>query len=247
MQITIQGKRKNKDVVLTDDRLICGRDELLYKDISRIWTSSLFSDTIDCTYKGRHQAFKIDPSAKEAAQEAVLEVQKRIDAGVDTEIAALDSDKSPEAFFAFISAHGLREVGVSSGWFCKQMTFILAQLEKDEKALLPFEAACGLSVAMNGNLTQCIALQQRQMAGLLTDRRLILFSYGVMGVKDQLLMLPLDAIRAVRPCKQNGWDCIAVAGTDRTDNVLLGQMQEAPAKIILRTLRGLLPADRFLA
>ena len=236
MYVTIKGRKKKPDVILTDDRVICGGEEFLYADISKIWALSFLGASFDITYKGRHHGFKIEESEMEKATQAAAEVQKMIDSRVDREIDSLAGVRDPEALFEFVKEHDLKEIGVSSGWFCQRMQAILGMLEPGEIVRLPFEAKCGLSIVVDTNQERFTSFQTKeaQFAGLVTDRRLILYTQGLTGSRSRIL--PLDKVWFMKVIKSGMFSNVILLAQDPADNTGLLGLNEIQAETIRRTI-----------
>lgn len=236
MYVTIKGRKKKPDVILTDDRLICGNEEFLYADIKRIWALSFLGASFDITYRGRHHGFKIEESEMEKATQAAAEVQKMIDARVDREIDMLAGVRDPDALFEFVKAHDLKEIGVGAGWFTDRMRAILGMLEPGEIVRLPFEAKCGLSIVVDTNKERFTSFQTKeaQFAGLVTDRRLILYTQGLTGSRSRIL--PLDKVWFMKVITSGMFSNVILLAQDPNDNTGLLGLNEIQAETIRRTI-----------
>ena len=238
MNVTIRGKGRKPDVVLTDDRLICGGEEFPYRDMQRIWTGTfLGTATVDCTYKGRHHGFKIDSGALEEAKKAAEEAQRIIDGNVGTEMKELAGCRDAEKLFAFVEKHGLKEMGVSAKWFCPRMEHSLGLLREGEQVLLPFEAACGLNTVTTDSLSAYTALTQAQMAVLVTDQRILAYTSGIMGAKDHSRNLPYEKFRAFRVLRRGLTMDVVLAGKDQADSLAFTMLGPAHAGMLANILR----------
>ena len=236
MYVTIKGRKKKPDVILTDDRVICGGEEFLYADISKIWALSFLGASFDITYKGRHHGFKIEESEMEKATQAAAEVQKMIDSRVDREIDSLAGVRDPEALFEFVKEHDLKEIGVSSGWFCQRMQAILGMLEPGETVRLPFEAKCGLAIAIDASKERFTSIQSKeaQFAGLITNKRLILYTSGLTGSRSRILSL--DQLCFMKVLRSGMFSAVVLLTSDPAEATGLLGLNEIQAETIRRTL-----------
>lgn len=214
MDITIKGKKRNQDIRLTDDRLICDGTEYLYSDISSIWVGGLFSTSIDCTYRGRHHAFKIDKDAKEEAEKAAAEAQKKIEDFVRGFAYPVSNPKPVAEVYRFCKTQGLKSWDVSENNFTKWYERVMDQLEPDEEVRLPFQATGFFRVSEKGITMQ---MDQILFAGAATNRRMV-FCQGV--VKDgKIRSIPYDEIENVSVSGQGLFTAVFIKCKNSENNV----------------------------
>ncbi len=192
MDITIKGKKRNQDVRLTDDRLICENTEYLYSEISSVWVGGLFSVSIDCTYRGRHHAFKIDKDAKAEAEKAAAEAQEKIEEIARNFAYPVSSPRPVSEVYRFCKNQGLKSWDISEDGFTKWYGKVMDELEPDEEVRLPFEATGFFRVSENGMTLQ---MDQIRFAGAATDRRIVFCQGGVKDAKTR--SIPYDEIEEV--------------------------------------------------
>lgn len=225
MDVTIKGKKKNQDIRLTDDRLICENTEYLYGDISAIWVGGLFNPTLDVTYKGWHRAFKIDKEEQENAKRAAEEVQNKIDEIVESFTFSAAEPKPLEEVFAFCKMHSLKSFDVSEKNFCSWFGRVMDRLDADETVLLPFESTGFFKVTEKGII---MSMDQLIFAGAATDRRLVLCQ-GV--VKDgKVKIVPYEEIEKVGIVDKGMMSDVFVKCRNEGDNVALKDVSHNLAK-----------------
>ena len=232
MDITIKGKKRNQDVRLTDDRLICDGTEYLYSDIACIWVGGLFSTSIDCTYRGRHHAFKIDKDAKAEAEKAAAEAQNKIEEIARNFAYPVSSPRPVSEVYSFCKTQGLKSWDVSENNFSKWYGKVMDQLEPDEEVRLPFQATGFFRVSENGITLQ---IDQILFAGAATDRRIV-FCQGV--VKDgKIRSIPYDEIEEVRVSAQGLVSGVFIKCRNKENNVGLKDVSSNLARRITEAVK----------
>ena len=236
MQYTIKGKKKGRDVILTDDRLICEGKEYLYKDMSKISTLNFMGTSIDCTYKGRHQAFKIDKSVFSEATEAAELAQKVVEQCMLERFRSAENLTRSDAMYRFCKENGLMEPLVPERLFCPRMDAILSSLAPGERVLLPFESKCGFGIMLNPDQQTVTSFKEQefQCAGALTDSRIMLYTFGTMGSRERTI--PLSQIYGMRNFKQGLTQCLLIVTKDMASSTAIMSLGMTEAVVMQKMI-----------